>query len=69
MRGGGPSGRVATVVAEPGWYVNFSSDSETFVVYRTRVFRYPHGDAAGRAKAQAHGRAVSVPESQLDWTD
>jgi hypothetical protein len=56
-------------MAEPGWYVNFSSASETFVVYHGHVFRYPRGDAAGRAAAQAHGRAVGVPESQLDWTD
>jgi hypothetical protein len=59
----------ASVIAEPGWYVNFSSDSETFVVYHGRVFRYPRGDAAGRAEAQAHGRAAGVPESQLDWTE
>lgn len=56
-------------MAEHGRYVNFSSDSETFVVYRGRVFRYPRGDAAGRAEAQAHGRAAGVPESQLDWTE
>jgi hypothetical protein len=59
----------ADVMAEPGWYVNFSSASETFVVYHGRAFRYPRGDAAGRAAAQAHGRAAGVPESQLDWTD
>jgi hypothetical protein len=39
-----------------------------FVVFRGRVFRYPRGDAAGRASAQAHGRALDVPEPQLDWT-
>jgi hypothetical protein len=59
----------AGVMAEPGWYVNFSSDTETFVVYRARVFRYPRGDTAGRAQAQSHGRAAGVPEAQLDWTE
>lgn len=34
-----------------------------------KVFRYPRGDQAGRAEAQAHGRSVGVPEPQLDWTD
>jgi hypothetical protein len=32
------------------------------------VFRYPRGDAAGRARAQAYGRQAGVPEAQLDWT-
>jgi hypothetical protein len=59
----------ADVMAEPGWYVNFSSATETFVVYHGRVFRYPRGDAEGRAAAQAYGREAGVPESQLDWTD
>ena len=40
---------------------------EVFVVFAERVFRYPHGDAAGRARAVEHGRALGVPEAQLDW--
>ena len=50
-----------------GWYCNFSTASEAWVVYPGRVFRYPIGDVAGRAEAQAHGRALGVPEPQLDW--
>ena len=50
-----------------GWYCNFSTAHEAWVVFRGRVFRYPIGDAAGRAEAQAYGRAVGVPEPQLDW--
>jgi hypothetical protein len=37
------------------------------VVYAGQVFRYPRGDAAGRAEAVAYGRARGVPEDQLDW--
>ena len=48
----------ASVLSEPGWYVDFRSPSETFVVFPGRVFRYPRGDEAGRAEAQAHGRTV-----------
>jgi hypothetical protein len=58
----------AGVLSEPGWYVDFRSPSETFVVFPGRVFRYSRGDEAGRAKAQAHGRTVGVPEPQLDWS-
>ena len=52
---------------EGGWYCNFSTAEEAWIVYRGRVFHYPIGDAEGRAQAQAHGRALGVPEPQLDW--
>jgi hypothetical protein len=57
----------AGALSEPGWYVDFRSPSETFIVFPGRVFRYPRGDETGRAEAQAHGRSVGVPEPQLDW--
>jgi hypothetical protein len=60
---------LAGILDEPGWYANFSSAAETFVVYRDRIFRYPRGDSTGRAQAQAHGRVVGVPEPQLDWSE
>jgi hypothetical protein len=50
-----------------GWYCDFRSDAETFVVFAGRTFRYRRGDEAGRADAVAHGRAVGVPDAQLDW--
>jgi hypothetical protein len=52
----------------PGWYVNFQSPTVSFVVFPGKVFRYPRGDAAGRAGAQAYGRGLAIPEPQLDWT-
>ncbi len=55
------------VLSQPGWYVDFRSPAETFVVFPGQVFRYPRGDTGGRASAQAHGRSVGVPERQLDW--
>ena len=58
----------AGALDEPGWYVNFQSPAEAFVVYPGRIFRYPRGDAAGRAEAQAYGRQLAIPEPQLDWT-
>ncbi len=57
----------AGVLSQPGWYADFRSPAETFVVFPGRVFRYPRADAAGRAMAQAHGRSVGVPDRQLDW--
>lgn len=56
------------VLAEAGgWYTDFSVGGETFVVFANRIFRYPTGDQAARAEAQAYGRSVGVPETQLDW--
>ena len=57
----------ADVLDQPGWYVNFESPAENFVVFPGRIFRYPRGDVAGRAAAQAHGRRLAIPEPQLDW--
>ena len=50
-----------------GWYCDFRTDGETWVVFAGRTFRYPRGDAAGRAEAAQYGRSVGVPEAQLDW--
>lgn len=58
---------LAEVLDEPGWYADFRSDSEIYVVFPGQVFRYPRGDKAARAKAQQHGRRVGVPGYQLDW--
>jgi hypothetical protein len=57
----------ASALDQPGWYVNFESPAENFVVFPGRIFRYPRGDAAGRAAAQAHGRQLAIPDPQLEW--
>jgi hypothetical protein len=56
-------------VLEPagGWYCDFRTDDETFVVFANRTFRYPRGDPIGRADVEDYGRSVGVPEAQLDW--
>jgi hypothetical protein len=59
---------LATVLdKQHGWYTDFRTPDETFVVYSGRVFRYPRGDDEARAEAAAYGRSVGVPEDQLDW--
>jgi hypothetical protein len=60
-------GLSATLHREGGWYCDFHSAEETFVVFGERVFRYPRGDSAGRREAEAYARSVGVPEAQLDW--
>src|SRR5579875_4201047 len=56
------------VLDRPGWYVNFESPTDAFVVFPGRIFHYPRGDETGRAEAQAYGRQLAIPEPQLDWT-
>jgi hypothetical protein len=58
----------AGAVGEPGWYVNFQSPAQAFVVYPGKIFSYPRGDGEGRGEAQAYGRRLGIPEPQLDWT-
>lgn len=58
----------AAALGRPGWYANFQSPTESFIVFPDRIFRYPRGDQAGRTQAQAHGRQLGIPDPQLDWT-
>jgi hypothetical protein len=53
--------------AAGGWYCDFRTDAETFVVFAGRTFHYPRGDTAGRRAAADYARSVGVPEEQLDW--
>jgi hypothetical protein len=50
-----------------GWYADLGTSEERWVVFADRVFHYRADDPEGRAAAEAHGRSVGVPESQLDW--
>ena len=47
--------------------MSFESPAEDFIVFPGRIFRYPRGDEAARAQAQAYGRQLAIPEPQLDW--
>ena len=51
-----------------GWYINFPSDAESFIVFPGRVFRYRRGAPGDRAEAQEFGRRLGIPEPQLEWT-
>ncbi|MFJ4787733.1 hypothetical protein [Streptomyces sp. NPDC088794] len=52
-----------------GWYVNYNTATEAFVVFAERIFRYPRKQAEGRRQAQAYARSIGIPEPQLDWQD
>lgn len=67
---GGELAQVLAGLLDPiGWYVNFSSETETFVIYPGRVFRYPRGDPHARSEARAFGQVLGIPDHQLDWTE
>jgi hypothetical protein len=52
-----------------GWYCDFRTTDETFVVFGGRVFHYPRCDRTQRSAAEEHARSVGVPESQIDWPE
>jgi len=59
----------AAALDQPGWYVDFHTATEQYVVFSGRVFRYPRGDASGRAEAQAYALGLGVPAAQIDWPE
>ena len=58
---------LAAVLGDVGWYADFHTEQETFVVFTGRVFRYRTEDADGRAAAEAYAREHGVPDAQIDW--
>ena len=59
----------AIIDSDLGWYCDFHTDTETFVVFAEAIYRYPRGDVEGRAAAVAHAREVGLPASQADWPE
>jgi hypothetical protein len=52
-----------------GWYCDFRTADETFVVFFRRIFRYHRGNRAARREAEEYARSVGVPEEQIDWRE
>ncbi|WP_153411230.1 hypothetical protein [Nocardia macrotermitis] len=49
------------------WYVEFHTHTETFIVFRNRIFRFARDDEHGHTIAADHGRNLGIPDHQLDW--
>jgi hypothetical protein len=58
-----------SLLAEGGWYANFTVGDDHVVVFAGRVFRHGRGDRVRRAEAEAYARKVGVPAHQMDWGD
>ncbi|HEU5267681.1 MAG TPA: hypothetical protein VFU35_13320 [Jatrophihabitans sp.] len=59
----------STLLSDDGWYADFRSDREHFVVFAGKIFRYPKGDTAARDQVIRYGRDAGTPAHQLDWED
>lgn len=57
---------LAEALDEYGWYVDFATDVETFVIFSGRVFRYPTQDRSARREVEEYAMSVGVPRHQLD---
>ncbi len=60
---------LAGVLDEPGWYVDYQTESDKFIVFAGRTFRYPLGQVDGRHAAADYARTHGVPEAQIDWPE
>jgi hypothetical protein len=58
-----------SLLAEGGWYANFTVGDEHVVIFAGRVFRHQRGDRSRRAEAEAYALRVGVPAHQMDWGD
>ena len=58
-----------SLLADGGWYANFTVGDEHVVVFAGRIFRYRRGDQSRRAEAEEYARQVGVPAGQMDWGD
>lgn len=56
-----------SLLAEGGWYANFTVGDVHVVVFAGRVFRHKSGDRSRRAEAEEYARQVGVPKHQMDW--
>jgi hypothetical protein len=54
---------------QSGWYCDFRTDTETFVVFAERIFRSPRSNAKRRHEVEEYARTVGVPDAQLDWPE
>jgi hypothetical protein len=52
-----------------GWYCDFRTYTETFVVFAERIFSYPRANPKRRHEVEAYARTVGVPDAQLDWPE
>lgn len=68
-RAGALAEAFAAALDRPGWYVDFHTATDKYVVFDGRVCKYARGDAPGRAEAQAHALELGVPAAQIDWPE
>ncbi|WP_067672021.1 hypothetical protein [Nocardia miyunensis] len=59
--------RIAEALDTGPWYVEFHTHTETFIIFRTRTFRFPRGDQNATRAATTHARTLGIPDHQLDW--
>jgi hypothetical protein len=69
IRAGALAEACAATLDQPGWYVDFHTATQQYVVFSGRIFRYPRGDASGRAEAETYALGLGVPAAQVDWPE
>ncbi|MFH1188769.1 MAG: hypothetical protein V1652_02910 [bacterium] len=54
---------------KPAWYLNMSGESNVFVIFHDKVFKYQKGDVVRRSEVILYGKNEGIPEHQLDWKE
>lgn len=59
--------RLAQDLKEGTWYAHFWSDRNVIAVFKGKVFRFNFDDKSTWKDAIEYGRALGIPEEQLDF--
>ena len=52
-----------------GWYLHYWTDSDVFIVFPRKIFKYAKGRESRADEAIAYGLSIGVPKHQLDWEE
>lgn len=58
---------LAAELQDGPWYIHFWHGQDVIVVFKDAVFRLRHDDRSTWSPAIKHGRALGIPEEQLDF--
>lgn len=51
------------------WFVFLHNDDWSHVIFADKSFKYPKGEAKGRANAVEYARSIKIPELLLSWRE
>jgi hypothetical protein len=59
--------QLPAALADGPWYIHFWHDQDVLVVFKDGIYPLRHNDRSTWSPALEHGRALGIPEEQLDF--